>query len=133
MGIFNIFKGRSFGSSSDRILTPEQIREVITGDYGSKPDAVIFFCAPSADPITPVDMMLAPFIQAEFSQNAKIGMVYGTGSGCALIRKTAIEKVQALHRSGSKSIKSCQDFMDALRQLGFLVRQDPKLNLDLLP
>jgi hypothetical protein len=128
-----MFKGRLFGSSADRILTPGQICEVLTSNYGSEPDAVIFVCAPSTEPITPVDMMLVPFIQAEFSQDATLGMVYGTGSGCALIRKTAIEKVQAFQSSGSKNIKSCQDFMEALRQLGFSVRQDPKLSLDLLP
>ena len=60
-------------------------------------------------------------------------MAYGTGSGCALVRKVAIERVQALTRTGAKNVASCQDFIDALRQLGYSVRQDPKLSLDLLP
>lgn len=122
-----------FVRDPDRILTPSQIREVLTSNYGGEPDAIIFVCAPSAEPITPVDMMLVPFIQAEFSRDTKLGMVYGTGSGCALIRKTALESVQAVERRGSKNIESCRDFMEVLRQHGFSVKQDPTLSLDLLP
>jgi hypothetical protein len=133
MGLFGIFKRRSLGSSSDRILTPSQIREILEDDYGSEPEAIIFVIEASGKMVTPVDMMLVPFATAEFSKDAKLGMVYGTGSGCALIRKTAIKRVQALHHSGAQSITSCQDFMNALRQLGFTVRQDPRIDLDLLP
>jgi hypothetical protein len=133
MGLFDRFKKASKSSAVDRVLSPSQIQEVLASDYGSGPDAVIFVCAPSAEPITPVDMMLVPFIQADFTSDPKLGMVYGTGSGCALVRKAAIEKVQALARTGSKNIVSCQAFIDALRQLGYSVRQDPKLSLDLLP
>ena len=122
--------------NDDRILTPSQIRVVLTSNYGGEPDAVIFVCPPPweiSEPITPSNMMLVPFIQSEFAQDAKLGMVYGTGSGCALIRQAAIDSAQALHRSGSKNIESCRDFMEALRQPGFSVRQDPKLRLDFLP
>jgi len=133
MGFLGFFKRGSSASSTDRILTPRQIYEILTSDYRSETDAVIFVIEASGKEVTPVDMMLVPFITAEFSRDGKLGMVYGTGSGCALIRKTAVEKVQALHRSGNRNITSCQDFIDALRQLGFAVRQDPRIDLDLLP
>ena len=133
MGLFDRFKKPPKSSVVDRVLTPSQIKEVLTSDYSNEPDAVMFVCAPSAEPITPVDMMLVPFIQADFSKDPKLGTVYGTGSGCALVRKAAIEKVQAIARTGSMNITSCQAFIDALRRLGYSVRQDPKLSLDLLP
>ena len=132
MGLFESFKGRLAGSDANRILTPAQIAEVLADDYGSHPDAVVFVCEQSGKMITPVDLMFLPFLNAQFSQDQKLGMIYGTGSGCALLRKTALEGVQALHRSGQR-ITSCQAYMDALTRLGFTVKQDPQLDLDLLP
>ncbi len=132
MRLFDRFKKASKSSAVDRVLSPSQIQEILASDYGSVPDAVIFVCETSAKLITPVDLMFIPLIQAEFTNDPKLGMVYGTGSGCALVRKAAIEKVQALARNGSKNIASCQVFIDALQQLGYEVRQDPKLSLNLL-
>jgi|GEM_PF-4395931 len=132
MRLFDRFKKASKSSAVDRVLSSSQIQEVLTSDYGSVPDAVIFVCETSAEPITPVDLMFIPLIQADFTNDPKLGMVFGVGSGCALVRKAAIEEVQALARNGSNSIASCQAFIDALQQLGYEVRQDPKLSLDLL-
>jgi len=134
MGLFGRFRKVFKRSSADRILSPSQIREVLASDYGSETEAVIFvYDSSSSVPITPIDMVFVPFIQADFSKDPKLGMVYGTGSGCALVRKSAIERVQALARTGPKNIVSCEAFIDALRELGYSVRQDPKLSLDLLP
>ena len=131
MSLFDIFRRRpSF--SSNRILTPEQVHEVLSTDITDKPDSVIFVCA-STKPIMPFELMFMPFLQAKFSQDSSLGMIYGTGSGCALLSTTAIERVQALHRGRIKSITSCQDLIDSLGELGFTVRQDPMLSLDQLP
>ena len=108
-----MFKKASKSSAVDRALSSSQISEVLASDYGSVLEAIIFVC-PNSAPITPVDLMFVPLIQADFTNDPKLGMVYGTGSGCALVRKAAIEKVQALARKGSKHIKSCQEFIDAL-------------------
>ena len=133
MGLFDFFRGRSAGPDTDRILTPDQIEEVLADDYGSHPDAVVFvFDHSSGRVITPVDLMFLPFLNAEFSQDSKLGMIYGTGSGCALLRKTALERVQAQHRSGQR-ITSCQAYIEALARFDYTVKQDPKLDLDLLP
>ena len=133
MGLFDFFRGRPAGPDADRILTPDQIEEVLADDYGSHPDAVVFVCDQSSGRmITPVDLMFLPFLNAQFSQDPKLGMIYGMGSGCALLRKTALERVQAQHRSGQR-ITSCQAYIDALARLGYSVKQDPKLDLDLLP
>ena len=124
-------KKRSPNPATDRILSPHQVEEMLADNYGDTEEAVIFIYEQSK-PITPVDLMFLPFLNADFGKDPKLGMVFGTGSGCALIRKTAIEKVQAIYHSSTKSITSCQDFIDALQQLGFTVRQDLKLSLDLL-
>ena len=106
---------------------------MLTGDYGDTPNAVIVVCEESDKPIMPSDLVLLPFLLAEFSEDAALGMIYGTGSGCALVRKTALEEIQVLHSNGTIHISSCQDFMDALQRLEFTVKQDSKLDLDLLP
>jgi len=134
MGLFDIFRNRSEGVDTDRILSPRQIKEVLsdTGSYGNDDNAVIFV-AEQSKPITPVDLMLVPFLQAEFSQNSNLGMVYGTGSGCALISKQALRKAQKAHKTGQIKITSCKDLIDTLRKNGYIVKQDSKLSIDLLP
>lgn len=122
-------RGKSTSSAADRILTPEQIDEVLADDYGSS-EAVIFVYDQSGRPIMPSDMIFYPLLNAQFSEDPKLGMIYGTGSGCALLRVTALKKVQSLQSSGQR-IASCQPLMDALQHLGYTVKQDPMLNLDL--
>jgi hypothetical protein len=117
----------------DRVLTPRQVAEVLADDYSTKGDAIVFVMEQSGKAVTPVDMMLVPFIQAELSQDHSLGMVYGTGSGCALLRTDALQKVQAEHRSGRFPIRSCADLMEGLKRCGYRVQQDEKLSLDLLP
>lgn len=131
MGLLDSFLGRSSGPDTDRILTPAQIEEVLDDDYGNQPNAVVFVYDQSGRAITPADLFLIPLLNAQFAQNPRLGMVYGTGSGCALLSKAALVKVQALHEQ-SQSITSCQAYMDALERMGYEVKQDPKLSLDLL-
>ena len=131
MGLFDFFKPSSAKFSTDRILTPRQIEEVLDEDYGDSSDAVIFI-AEQSKPILPTDMFLMPFLNAQFSKDEHLAMIYGTGSGCALVRKTALQKAQTLHRTGKNIILCCSDFIYVLQKLGYTVRKDPKLDLNLL-
>jgi hypothetical protein len=116
---------------TDRILAPHQVMELISDDYGNFSEAVIFV-AEQSKPILPSETFLLPFLTAEFAEDAHLGMIYGTGSGCALIRKTALQKAQAMVREGRIVISNCQDLMVALASQGYSAKKDPKLSLDLL-
>jgi hypothetical protein len=134
MGLFGS-KGSSSDSKTDRILTPTQVAEVLADEYDPSSEAVIFVHATSRE-ITPADTWLLPMIQFAFTKEPKLGLVYGTGSGCALIRQTALRQIQAASRGAGSSggqIRSCADLMKALERAGFSLKQDPRLDLDLLP
>ena len=131
MGLFDFFKGRSPEPDSDRILTPRQIAQMLADDYDGPPEGIIFV-QEAGKTIMPSDVWMMPFLNVQFSKDPRLGMIYGTGSGCALVRKTALARIQAMHRGG-QSVTSCQAFIHALAQLGFTVKQDEMLSLDLLP
>jgi len=118
------------GQSTDRILTPTQVRELLEDDYGNE-DAVVFIHA-ATRPIMPTDVMFLPVIQFAFSEDRKLGMIYGTGSGCALVLAEAIRKVQGSTAPGNM-VRTCDDLIATLKTLGYGVKQDPRFHLDLLP
>lgn len=116
---------------TDRILAPHQVAEILADDFGDSSEAIIFV-AEQSKPIFPSDIFLFPFLNAEFGKDPHLGMIYGTGSGCALIRKTALRELQTRVRQGRVVISNCQDLMEALVTRGYTVRQDPMLSVDLL-
>ena len=131
MGIFDFLKQQG-SPNADRILAPDQVTEMMTGEYASSQDAIIFVYASSGKPVTPVDLMFLPLLNMEFAKNPHLGMLCGTGSGCALVRRSMLEQIQ-MHNGSQKAIRSCQAFMEALKGLGCSVKQDPRLDLELLP
>jgi hypothetical protein len=137
MGLFGGFKGRSAGPQIDRILSPEQVREELASDYGSDTSQIIFVLLPSRS-LSAWEIAADPMLVWEFAKDPKLGMLYGTGSGCAYIRWAALRKVQeAVSRPevalAGGDIRSCRELVETLNLLGFSVKQDPRLTLDLLP
>jgi hypothetical protein len=130
-GVFGFLNRALPRPFTDRILAPHQVVELIADDYGDSSEAVIFV-AEQSKPILPSETFLLPFLNAEFAEDSHLGMIYGTGSGCALIRKTALQKAQALVREGRMAISNCRDLMEALSSQGYSTKKDPKLSLDLL-
>jgi hypothetical protein len=123
-----------YSAPSDRILTRDMIENTLADDdYGTLPEAIVFLYHQYGRQVLPYELMELPFIQSEMSRDPRIGMVYGVGSGCALVRKTVVAAVQRLHRTGRRRVESCEDFMNAIKELGFKVQQDNRLHAEFLP
>lgn len=131
MSPFNLFKRSSNKFPADRILAPQQIDEILADDYENSSDAIIFVFEQSKR-ISPTEMMFLPLIISEFSEDNNLAMIYGTGSGCALIRKAALQKVKVKMRETHCAISKCQDLIDEFNVEGYTIRLDRRLSIDLL-
>ena len=118
---------------AEDILSDMAIQDLMTGLYNDSEEAVIFVVEPSSEPITPVDMMFTPFINADFTKDNSLGMAYGTGFGCAFIRKTALQDVQLLSNQIKQPIRTCREFVSALKQKGYKIKQNQLLSINLRP
>lgn len=117
----------------ENVLSDQAVKQLFSEYYMNKEEAVIFVIEPSSEPITPVDMMFTPFINAEFSKDSTLGMIYGNGRGCAFVRKTAIEKIRSRINQTNEPINTCNDLVTALRKIGYKVQHSPLLTLDRNP
>ncbi len=129
MRLFGGSKGRSSNDQSDRILTADQVEEVLADDYGPVSDAVIVIYDMSK-PMPMVISIFLPLVQEPFSTEPKLGMLYGIGTGVALIRQAALKKVQAASSRApiGEQVRSCGDLIKALERLGYSVREHPQLS-----
>jgi len=71
-----------------------------------------------------------PLLEGEFNKDKKLGFVYGKGSGCAFIRKEALEKTLAFAEKKHLRVNCCEDLLLIMKQLKFKIKQVDYVDLD---